>query len=74
MSEAFKKAEAAIAHLPTPNIEDFLDYAKTNFVELSLLYGEVFVVHAVHIAELLLEAETKCSQCGCMICECGEYE
>ena len=74
MSEAFERARAAIAHLPTPTIEDFIDHAKNNFVELSLLYGEGFVVHAVNIAELLLATQKTCSQCGCEFCECGEYE
>ena len=74
MSEAFERARAEIAKLPTPTIEDFIDHAKTNFVELSLMFGEGFVVHAVNIAELLLDAQARCSSCGMIHCECGEYE
>ncbi len=74
MSEAFERARAEIAKLPTPTIEDFIEHAKTNFVELSLLFGEGFVVHAVNIAELYLDAQQRCSSCGMYYCECEEYQ
>ena len=74
MSEAFERAREAIAHLPTPNVEDFIDYAKSNFVELALMFGEGFVVHAVNIAELYLDAQKRCGSCEMYYCECGEYE
>ncbi len=57
MSEAFERAREEIAKLPTPNIEDFIDFGKTSFVELSLMFGAGFVVHAVNIAEMLLELQ-----------------
>ena len=74
MSKAFERARAEIAKLPTPNIEDFIAHAKENFVELALMYGDGFVVHAVNIAELLLEKQNTCGSCGMHYCECGEYE
>jgi hypothetical protein len=74
MSEAFERARAELAKLPTPTVEDFINHGKNNFVELSLMFGEGFVVHAVNIAELLLKAQQTCSNCGMYYCECGEYE
>lgn len=59
---------------PRPTTQEFIDYAKNNFVELGLMFGDGFVVHAVELAEELLDVKSRCSNCGMVYCECEEYE
>jgi len=71
---AYETAKEQVKDLPRPTTQEFIDYAKNNFVELGLLFGSGFVVHAVELAEELLDVKRRCSNCGMVYCECKEQE
>ena len=73
-SDAFELAKLQAADIPRASVEEFIEFAKTNFVPLAYMFGNGFVLQAVEIAEELLYARKTCGQCGMLYCECGEYE
>lgn len=60
--------------MPRPTVEEFIDRAKEGFIEMALLFGDGFVLHAIEIAEELLDKQQRCSKCDMLYCECEEYE
>ena len=71
---AYERAKEQVKDLPRPTTEEFIAFAKNNFVELALLFGSGFVVRAVEVAEELLDVKSRCSNCGMVYCECEEQE
>lgn len=55
MSEIYEAAKATLADTPRPSLEEFIAFAKDNFVELAYLHGQGFLVHAIELAEELQE-------------------
>ena len=55
MSTSFDAAKAALSDTPRASLKEFIDYAKSNYVYLALMFGGGFVVQAVEIAEQLQE-------------------
>lgn len=74
MNEAFDRAKERLKDVERPSVEAFIAFSKNSFVDLSLLFGEGYVLQAVEIAEELLYKREACSNCGMLNCECGEYE
>jgi hypothetical protein len=71
---AYEIAKEQTKNIPRPSTQEFIDFAKNNFTELGLIWGNGFVVHAVEIAEELLDVKSRCSNCGMVYCECEEQE
>lgn len=70
----YEIAKERLKDTPRPSPQEFIDFAKNNFVELGLMLGDGFVISAVELAEELLDVQSRCSGCGMVHCECGEYE
>jgi hypothetical protein len=71
---AYERAKEHYKDVPRPTIQEFIDHAKEGFVEMSLLFGDGFVLQAIEIAEALLHERDVCSECEMPYCECDEYE
>jgi hypothetical protein len=69
---AYEQAKEDAKDIPRPTTQEFIEHAKNNFVQLGLLFGNGFVLHAVEIAEELLDARNRCGNCDMLYCECGE--
>jgi hypothetical protein len=70
---SYEQAKEKYKDVPRPTIQEFIDHAKEGFVEMSLLFGDGFVLQAIEIAEALLEERDVCGECGMHYCECDEY-
>lgn len=71
---SYEQAKEKYKDTPRPSVQEFIDRAKEGFAEMSLLFGDGFVLQAIEIAEALLEELNVCSNCGMPYCECDEYE
>ena len=71
---SYEQAKEQYKDTPRPTVVEFIDRAKEGFAEMALLFGDGFVLHAIEIAEALLEERDVCSDCGMPHCECDEYE